>query len=96
MADLRTRREKLEAMADQSVSPNEAAIARRLLSELDAESPPRPRAAIEAEADDFLSRMSFEYTPDGVKVHYDGGIRPGVLGAMLREALAAEKRTRIG
>lgn len=34
MTDTRTRREKLEAMAGQTVSPNEAAIARRILDEM--------------------------------------------------------------
>lgn len=94
MPDNRTRREKLEAMANQTVSPHEAEIARRLLAELDAATPDaRPR--VEAEADEFLLRVT--RTPSGVRVDYDGDPRgpdgrykPGLIGAMLRAALRGD------
>ena len=94
MPDNRSRRAKLEAMAAQSVSPREAEIARRLLAEMDAAGPSQ-RIRVEARADEFLGRMTFEYTSRGVTVHYDGERKPGVLGAMLREALRSEKAQRL-
>lgn len=42
MADIRTRRQKLEAMARDTSSPNEAAIARRLLADLKGGVEPTP------------------------------------------------------
>lgn len=86
MPDNRSRREKLEAMAAQTASPNEAEIARRLLAEMDAAGP-RERVRVEHRADEFLGRMRFTYSAAGVKVDYDGPREPGVLASMLREAL---------
>lgn len=88
MPDNRTRREKLEAMANQTASPNEAEIARRLLAEMGV---PETRQRAERAADEFLSRMTFEYDAAGTTVHYDGPRGPGVIGAMLRAAVARQR-----
>ncbi len=102
MPDDRTRREKLEAMADQTVSPNEAQIARRLLAEMAAAT-----SSTRARVDDFLSQMTFEYAPDGagglsIRVHSHGEtriaaghFRPGLLGSMLHEALRGGKAPKL-
>jgi hypothetical protein len=43
MADNRTKRQKLEAMANQTASPNEAEVARRLLAKMGRTPPTEPR-----------------------------------------------------
>lgn len=96
MPDLRSRREKLEAMAAQTAIPNEAAIARRLLAEMPADTAPEPaRRQWEAAADDFVSRMTVQYTSTGIKVSYAGGVEPGVIGSMLREAMRGERAPKV-
>jgi len=95
MADQRTRREKLEAMAAQTVSPNEAAIAQRLLSEMDAAAGDVPRSArVTAQVDDFL--VTVERHGDRVTVHYDGDSSRGAFQAMIHAALEEERRRLIG
>jgi len=58
MPDLRTRREKLEAMARQSESPNEAEIARTMLAGQGGEPPKSPPvAAAYAEPEDWREKL---------------------------------------
>lgn len=82
-------------MANQTVSPHEAEIARNLLREMDAaERPGGPayRDEVYERVDSFL--FSVERSGSGVTVRYSGDSRDangdfkkGLLGAMLREAL---------
>ena len=55
MSDTRTRREKLAAMAAQSASPEEAAVAKRMLDEYDAEH--REETAHVLTVDERIDRM---------------------------------------
>ena len=62
--DNRTKREKLEAMANQAASPQEAAIARKKLNELDAKEPPKFQYTVNM---DPLDDVVFRYTINGVE-----------------------------
>lgn len=48
MADERSKREKLVAMANQTASPAEAAVARRKIAAMDAETPPSAESSLDA------------------------------------------------
>lgn len=76
MADMRSRREKLQAMAADKSSPREAAIAQRLLDTMPDEQSPVSRVAAEAwaravdnvtvrtYADSTGASMTFEFHTD--------------------------------
>ena len=78
MSDHRTRREKLQAMADQAASPAEAAVARAMLRNLDRDQARTKspgilsRAAILAKPDRASSPRTMSYTTRaGVRVTFD-------------------------
>lgn len=56
--DTRTKRQKLEAMANQTASPREAEIARRMLREMGATT--EPSADVSADIRAFMHRMSWD------------------------------------
>jgi len=65
--DRRTKRQKLEDMANQTVSPNEAEIARKKLDEL----PPDPPQT-------FMAGTTIEVTIKGAMFSWDDSSDPGM------------------
>lgn len=59
MVDKRTKRKKLEAMANQTESPNEAEIAKRLL-EKQPPDPPEPKSLVSFRI--IINGVVFEFT----------------------------------
>lgn len=66
--DRRTKRQKLQAMADQSVSPHEAEIAQRLLEELPPDPPVDPFV--------FAHNGMINFNGIGFKVNFNFGGNP--------------------
>ena len=72
MSDTRTRRDKLAAMAAQSASPEEAAVAQRMLNEYDSAHP--EEAARVLTVDERLDRMR-----DIIRMRWSPGLRVRVV-----------------
>lgn len=77
MADRRSKRQKLQAMANQSVSPHEAKIAQEKLAELPPEEPP--------EQPPFFPMFSFNM--NGITFNFQGGgtVKFGVFDPVKQE-----------
>lgn len=90
-------------MANQSASPREAEIARRLLAELNASETVSfitDARGLNAAIDDFVAQhggyeneVTITYNAAGTRIDLDGpaASQPGAIGAMLRTALAHQR-----